>query len=176
MDARGGGNILYHVSDRPDIASFLPRADCAHEGAPCVWAIDAEHLPNYLLPRDCPRVTWSIAESTSTEDRRRFAPRPPATRVIAIEQGWVERAHGMPVTLYTLPAKGFQRIDANAGYYVSREAVPVLEAHTLDDPLRALASRPVELRVLDTLWPLHDAIAASTVSFSIIRMRHATPR
>jgi hypothetical protein len=35
--------------------------------------------------------------------------------------------------------------------------------------------RGVELRVLPTLWPLRDAVLESSLQFSMIRMRNATP-
>ena len=53
---------LYHVSDRPDIALLEPRAVRPHhplqDMPPVVWAIGERLLHNYLLPRDCPRVTF----------------------------------------------------------------------------------------------------------------------
>jgi hypothetical protein len=39
-----------------------------------------------------------------------------------------------------------------------------------------LLRRGVELRFVPSLWPLHDAVAASSLRFSIIRMRNALPR
>ena len=50
--------MLFHFSEDPDIARFLPhvpRTNSSH--APAVWAIDEEHSPLYWFPRDCPRVT-----------------------------------------------------------------------------------------------------------------------
>jgi hypothetical protein len=42
--------------------------------------------------------------------------------------------------------------------------------------LHALRSRRVELRLMPNLWSLHDAVASSTLQFSMIRMRNAAPR
>lgn len=47
-------DLVFHVSETPAIARFEPRA--REIGHPVVWAIDDLHLPNYWLPRDCPRV------------------------------------------------------------------------------------------------------------------------
>ena len=47
---------------------------------------------------------------------------------------------------------------------------------TVNDCLAALAGRGVEIRVLPSLWNLHDAVVQSSVSYSIIRMRNASPR
>jgi hypothetical protein len=38
-----------------------------------------------------------------------------------------------------------------------------------------LAWRNVELRITPSLWPLRDAVAGSTLEFSISRMRNAQP-
>jgi hypothetical protein len=47
--------MLFHISEEPGIELFEPRVS---EGrGPVVWAIDADRLRNYLLPRECPRVT-----------------------------------------------------------------------------------------------------------------------
>jgi hypothetical protein len=38
------------------------------------------------------------------------------------------------------------------------------------------ATAGIQLRVLDNLWPFWDAVVASTVDFSGIRLRNARPR
>jgi len=49
-------------------------------------------------------------------------------------------------------------------------------AEVLPDPVSELRRRGVELRVLPNLWPLRDVVIASSLQFSIIRMRNALPR
>lgn len=52
---------LYHISNIAGITCFDPRpapSSCVDIAEPVVWAIDEAHLHNYLLPRDCPRVTF----------------------------------------------------------------------------------------------------------------------
>ena len=71
---------VYHVSEEPDIPVFEPRQ--VSGGGSLVWAIDEEHLRNYLLPRECPRVTFSAGPDTATADRERFLGSSPA--VVAI--------------------------------------------------------------------------------------------
>ncbi len=80
------------------------------------------------------------------------------------------------VYLYDLPSDTFEVHDAGAGYYVSREAVSPQGVTPITDLLAELTRRDVELRVTPSLWPLRDAVAASTLQFSIIRMRNAAPR
>ena len=45
-----------------------------------------------------------------------------------------------------------------------------------DDPIGELLGREVELRFVPSLWPLRDAVVASSLEFSLIRMRNALPR
>ena len=47
---------------------------------------------------------------------------------------------------------------------------------TVDDPVSAVLQRGVELRILPNLWSLRDAVIESTLEFSVIRWRNASPR
>ena len=67
------GLSLFHASENAGIQVFHPRLfSTAPDAGPVVWAIDALKLPNYLLPRDCPRVTFGVSAATTDEDRHRF--------------------------------------------------------------------------------------------------------
>ena len=75
--------MLLHVSEQPDIARFEPRASEYATGL-VVWAIEERRLCNYLVPRECPRVTYYAGADTTAADVERFrkaAPRPEATPV-----------------------------------------------------------------------------------------------
>jgi hypothetical protein len=138
-----------------------------------VWAISDDRLGNYLLPRDCPRVTFYAGAETSRADIDRFLG--PAPAVVAVESAWMERVRSTTLYCYQLPAESFVLIDECAGYFTSRTSVTPLGVTRYIDPPRELAKRGVELRVLPTLWGLHDAVASSTLRFSMIRMRNAAP-
>jgi hypothetical protein len=75
-----------------------------------------------------------------------------------------------------MPSATFECLDACAGYFVSRAPVAPTTVDTYDDVVAELLIRGVELRVAPSLWPLHDAVLASTLQFSMIRMRNAQPR
>jgi hypothetical protein len=139
-----------------------------------VWAIDDEHLRNYLVPRECPRVTFGIEPRTTAADRERFLGSSPA--VVAIEAGWFERVRSCRLFCYHLPGDTFTSRDESAGYFVSRTAVKPTHVECIDDPVAAILLRGVELRVLPSLWCLRDAVVESTLEFSIIRWRNALPR
>lgn len=141
-----------------------------------VWAIAERLLHNYLLPRDCPRVTFYAGPRTSAADRGRFLGTSSAAHVVAVESRWLHRIRSTRLWLYELPAETFSETDAGAGYHVSASAVDCIAATEVADLLDALVTRDIELRVLPDLWPLRDAVAASSLAFSMIRMRNAAPR
>jgi hypothetical protein len=165
-------SVLFHVSEDRSIDSFEPRAPQG-EG-PVVWAIDAERLRNYLLPRDCPRVTYYAGPATTREDIATFLGSSRA--VVAIERGWLGRLRSCRLYCYHLPPTTFECIDECAGYFVSRVAVAPTHVEVIDDAVAQLRQRGAELRIVPNLWPLRDAVVASSLRFSMIRMRHALPR
>jgi len=168
---------LFHVSEDPAIASFEPRPppspDSGVEGL-AVWAVAESHLPNYLLPRDCPRICFRAGPKTTDADRERFLVG--AERVIAVEAAWLERIQRCVLMLYALPPETFVQAVPSAGYWISREDVTPLDVRSLNDPIGALAAANVEVRLLADFWPLCDAVAESSLEFSIIRKRNAQPR
>jgi hypothetical protein len=139
-----------------------------------VWAIDASRLRNYLVPRECPRVTYYAGGDTTDVDVERFLAS--STAVVTIEQEWFERLRSCQLYCYHLPADTFECVDECAGYYVSPVAVVPACVEVIDDVIAELARRGVELRIVPNLWRLRDAVVASTLQFSIIRMRNARPR
>jgi hypothetical protein len=168
--------MLYHVSERPDIACFEPRVIGETSPEPLVWAVEEGRLANYLLPRDCPRVTFRAGAETTAGDRERFLGHAGAGHVVAIEAGWAAAVRAGRLYVYTMPAESFVLHDETAGYWVSRRSVTPAGVRCVEDILAELLGRGVELRIMPTLWPLRDAVAASTLAFSIIRMRNARPR
>jgi hypothetical protein len=173
---------LFHVSDRPGITRFEPRPVYPHHPQadalpqPVVWAIGERLLHNYLLPRDCPRVTFYARPDSDPADVARLMGQTVARHVIAIESGWLAAVRAATLYLYELPPEGFYAIDHGAAHYVRETAVSPLSVRCVADLLAELTARDVELRVTPSLWPLRDAVLASTLQFSFIRMRHAQPR
>lgn len=165
---------LYHFSEDPTIPRFVPRPPLAHpEVEPLVWAIDEWHAPMYYVPRDCPRVCFWPVETSTPADVERFFSYVAARMVIAIEAGWLDRLRATSLYRYALPHEPFEVQDAAAGYYVSREPVTPLAVEPVGDLLAALVDAGVELRLSQTLQPLAQAVVASSLHFSLIRMRNA---
>jgi hypothetical protein len=170
--------LLYHVSEVEGIVRFEPRPARPRPGAPdgeMVWAIDDAHLFTYLLPRDCPRMTFWAKPDSAERDILRFLGSTTARRVLCIESGWLARAMNHRLYIYSMPADTFGLEDANAGHYISRQAVTPAGVQVIDQPLAHLAQRDVELRVMPSLWDLREAVLDSTLDFSITRMRNAAP-
>jgi hypothetical protein len=147
----------------------------------CVWAIGHHAVSNCLAPRDCPRdcprVIVRCDDHTSAADKRRFIGATAATAVMTIERQWLDAMHETMLALYAFaPGPHWQLFDASVAYYVSRDSVVPIARHRIENPAAALAAHGTELRVVDTLWPLIDAVVASTMRFSIIRKRNAQPR
>ena len=165
--------MLFHISERPGIKLFEPRPS-QYVQEPVVWAIDADHLRNYLLPRDCPRVTFYAGSETTPADLEKFLGSSPA--VVAVESGWLDRLRSCRLYCYHLPAETFACMDECAGYFVSRKSVVPASLEFFDDPMAELLKRGVELRFLPSLWSLRDAVVSSTLQFSLIRMQNASSR
>jgi hypothetical protein len=165
--------MLFHVSEESGIERFEPRPS-HNADEPVVWAVNAARLRNYLLPRDCPRVTYYAGHETATADIERFLESSPA--VIAVESAWFERIRSCRLYCYHLPQETFECIDEWAGYYVSQRPVVATQVQVIDDLLAALVGRGVELRFVPDLWPLRDTVVSSTLRYSLIRMKNALPR
>jgi hypothetical protein len=164
--------MLFHVSEESGIEQFEPRPS-QYADEPVVWAIDADRVRNYLLPRECPRVTYYAGRETTAADVERFLGSSPA--VIAVETAWLERLRSCRYCYY-LPPETFACLNECAGYFVSRRPVVPLQVQAVDDLFAALTGLGVELRFVPNLWSLRDASVSSTLRFSLIRIRNALPR
>lgn len=164
---------LFHVSENPCIEKFIPRYSARIDKS-IVWAISEPKLVNYLLPRDCPRICFSTGDRSLPSDCHRLLGS--SEQVIAIESNWYERAIETSLYLYEMPCETFTLFDSIAGYYVSQLEVVPTRLNVIKQPVKEIVSRNVELRILPTLWQLHDDVVNSTLNFSVIRMKHARPR
>lgn len=169
---------LFHVSEEPDIAVFHPRPPVRADLDPTVglvWAIDEARLPNFLTPRDCPRVTYHVGETTTEADRVQFFP-DSHTHAVILEEAWRTRMMSTTLYLYEFAPDSFTLQDPIAGYYVAKTTQLPIARHIVTDPLAELHRRNVEVRFADNLWPAADKVTASTLHWSLCRMRNAKVR
>lgn len=161
------------MSEEADIRRFQPRAS-PNAPVPVVWSVSEDRLHNYLLPRDCPRVAFWAGPNSTGDDISRFLGS--ARAIVAVEAAWRDRIGQARLHLYRMPAAGFSLVDVNAGYFTNPNIVIPTGWEIITDAPAAVAARGASLIYLPSLWSLHDSIAASSLCFSMIRMRNAQPR
>lgn len=170
---------LFHVSEEANITEFEPRIperDDLDKNAGLVWAIDEARLPNFLTPRNCPRVTYHAGKNTSESDKNRFFSSPAMTHAVAIESKWVEIMKSTTLYLYEFSSDDFVLLDDIAGYYVAEiKQIPIAK-YELSDLFSELMKRNVEIKIADNLWDIAEQVENSTLSFSFCRMAFAQPK
>lgn len=164
---------LFHVSEAAGIARFELRPNY-RVGGEMVWAVDEPHLVNFLTPRDCPRITFGRGAATTEEDAARFLG--DVRRVVAFEAAWLARVRACTLHIYEMPPESFEPELPEAGYWISKAPVSPIGVREERDLLAALAAAGAEVRVLQDFWPLCDAVANSSLEFSIIHKDRAMPR
>lgn len=165
---------LFHVSEDPNIDVFKPRYPSRKDLNPnigLVWAIDEKHLPNFLTPRNCPRVCYLINDRTKTEDIEKYINNYP--HVVIIEKAWYEKLSKTVLYLYEFDSSSFELQDANAGYYVSKTEVRPLKRHVVNDLIKELEDRNAELKIVDELFTFADEIRQTSFDWSLCRMGYA---
>lgn len=168
---------LFHVSEEPGITTFEPRLHPTWpELEPVVWAVGESHLRNYLLPRDCPRVTFYALESSSEEDVEQFLGGDRKAARVFVEEDWMARIAEATLHVYEFSPDGFQVANEGAGYFHAQSRVEPLEVHEVKELVSAIEGQGAEFETLANLWPLSDRIVASSLQFSMIRMRNAKVR
>ena len=165
---------LFHVSEEPGIEKFSPRMPHRTDVGPnpLVWALNERCLPNFLTPRDCPRVTYHASEKTTEEDILRFFSSN-LRHCVAIEHCWHDKILTTPLYIYEFDSSNFRLQDEVAGYYVSETTEFPINVIRYNNLYEELFSRGVEVRVLDRLWNLAYAVQQSTLNWSLCRMFNA---
>jgi hypothetical protein len=170
--------MLLHFSEDPSISVFTPRpAKQKDLPDPVVWAVGPRGASNFLLPRECPRITFGVWDRTTPEDAARFLSTSTARRVLVAEWSWLDRIRACTMYAYSMPPKTFEPLGLHDGadHFVSRATVVPTGRRVITDLLAALAAHDAELRFVPTLWPLRDQVGASSLHFSIYRMSNASP-
>ena len=171
---------LFHFSDDPCIDIFVPRPVRVSAerplgkewlNGPLVWAIDDQHQPMYLFPRECPRILLWATPKTKTEDYDYWWQGSSSKVLAYIEEAWLERVQNETIYRYEMPSSSFDDI-RDAGMWVSKVAVKPLRLDTLSDLPKAHQNHDIELRVLDDLLPL-KGVWRSSLHASGIRLRNA---
>ncbi len=169
---------LFHISETPGITTFVPRpSPSGIKGikGDVVFAITGALLHNYLLPRDCPRVSFFAKPGSLETDIEKYFGPTTAAFILAVESNWYPSILEATLYCYEFAPQDFSVLDEGAGYYISYNAVTPLAVQTITNPLAELLKRNVELRFMPTLRLLADEITKSSLQYSLIRMRNALP-
>lgn len=170
---------LFHVSEESDIRVFEPRLPARKDldqTIGLVWAIDEARLPNFLTPRDCPRVAYHVGNQTTDCDKKRFFSSSSISYAIVIEKQWFHIMKDTKLYLYEFDSTDFVLQDDIAGYYVATTTQYPKTKYVLTDLFSALLDRNVEIRITDNLWEIADDVKTSTLNWSLCRMGNARPR
>ena len=169
---------LFHVSEEADIKVFHPRLPARKDLDPhvgLVWAIDEKHLPNFLTPRNCPRVCFHDWPGASDADRKYFLPSG-ASCGIVLENAWQNAMENTVLYLYEFDPSAFVLQDENAGYYVSTHTEHPINCRVVCNPLDMLRQCGADVHFEASLWPAANAVRASSLQWSLCRMAYAQPR
>lgn len=164
---------LFHISEEPGIKIFHPRPSPQYYESikgDVVFAISDNLLHNYLLPRNCPRVTYYKAAHTSEEDIDKFFGESTKDYIINVEEAWKERIQKATLYKYEFEPDNFTLLDETAGYYVSYKSVAPLNVTEIKDVIAEIGKRNAELRFLSELKSIASEVVNSSFKFSIIRM------
>lgn len=170
---------LFHVSEESNIGIFEPRKPSRTDidnSKGLVWAINEQCLPNFLTPRDCPRVAYYYTDRSSDKDKSRLFSSPYVQHVVAIESKWFETMKNTTLYLYEFDPSDFILQDEIAGYYVSDKKQKPVNKIVIMDVFKELFDRNVELRVMPNLWDLAEDIKKTTLNWSLCRMSNAEKR
>lgn len=170
---------LFHVSEEPDIQVFeprLPKRRDLDQTVGLVWAIDEGRLPNFLTPRDCPRVTYHVGTQTTDFDKKRFFSSPGVSHAVIVESKWFHIMKNTTLYVYEFHTEDFVLQDNIAGYYVAKTTQYPKEKYVFADLFSQLMKRNIEIRIIDNLWDIADDVKTSTLNWSLCRMANALPR
>ena len=172
------GQVL-HFSEDPRITRFAPHvAATAQQPEAYVWAVDHARAPDYWFPRECPRAMVWTTETSSAADRERILGPGGGQRLHAVEYRWLEPMRKVRLFAYRLPAPLFRPFGTPVPHAMvaTVPVEPIGPPEPVGDLFELHEAAGIQLRVLPNLWPLWDAVVASTLGFSGIRLRHAAPR
>ena len=167
---------IFHVSEESGITLFQPRVPDRRpdldQNQGLVWAISEKCLPNFLTPRECPRVCYYANDQSSELDRHIFFSSPEFLYTVAVEYSWLNRIAATKLYVYEFDITDFTLQDETAGYYVSTKAQKPLGCTLIEDIFQIHYKYQTELRVLPELMSLASRIKNSSLSWSLCKMKN----
>jgi len=168
---------LFHVSEESNIEVFVPRIpyrEDVDQSKGLVWALTEHQLKKFLTPRDCPRITYCANEATTQEDIDKFFTTS-SRYCVAIEDIWYKTMANTAIYAYEFDCTNFY-FDDKAGFYVSDKTEKPVSLTVYNDLFSTLFELDIEVRILNNLWGLAEAIKETSLHLSMCRMGNAKPR
>jgi hypothetical protein len=162
------------VSEESNIDKFVPRIPYRKDmdqSKGLVWSLTEPALPNWLTPRDCPRVGYRVNEETTQDDISKFFSSS-SNHCVAIEHGWHVKMIETTLYIYEFDTTSFY-YDNQAGFYVSDQTEIPVSVTKYENLYDELFKRNVEVRILNNLWKLGEAVQNSSLTWSLCRMANA---
>ena len=168
---------LVHVSEESNIELFIPRIPYRNDmdkSKGLVWALTEHQLKKFLTPRDCPRITYCSTEKSTQDDIDKFFSSS-SRYCLAIENGWYKKMASTTLYAYEFDIANFY-FDERAGFYVSDQTENPVSVTKYEDLFDELFKRDIEVRILNNLWGLVEAVEKSSLHLSLCRMGNAKPK
>ena len=168
---------LVHVSKEPNIEIFVPRIpnrDDMDKSKGLVWALTEHQLKKFLTPRDCPRISYCAVETTTDDDIINYF-HSSSRYCLVIENGWFKRMANTILYVYEFDTRNFY-FDDCASFYVSDKTEIPVSVIKYNDLFNELFIRNIEIRIVDNLWGLAEAIKKTSLHLSMCRMVNAKPK
>jgi hypothetical protein len=122
-----------------------------------------------MTPRDCPRVGYRTNENTTQADIDAFFTST-SRHAVVLEHGWHTRMLRHTLYVYEFDPTNFYE---GGGFYVSeRPEIPV-SMTVYDDLYEELFNRNIEVRLVENLWKISEAVQQSTLTWSLCKMANA---
>jgi len=163
---------LFHISDDFHIEEFTPRPvrkEVWGDIEDAVWSVDHLKLQNYLLPRDCPRVCWTLNCSTSKEDEKLLLSHG-GECVIFVQSNYRDLIETTKLMMYEFDVENFYLIDEVAGYYISHKKEEPLAKVMITNLYLWLDEMNVSLVYVDNLLEVAESSVDRSFDWSNIRM------
>lgn len=168
---------LFHISEESNITIFRPRVplrDDLDKSVGLVWAIDEERLPNFLFPRECPRICYHVGMNTNIEDTEKYFTSNLSKHTVVFEHEWYERIKNITLYLYEFSVNDFVLQDAVAGYYIATTTQIPINKYVVSNVFEEFKKRNIEIRIVDNLMYFAEKIKNTTLNWSLCRMRNAS--
>jgi hypothetical protein len=139
-----------------------------------VWSLTEQQLPNWGTPRDCPRVCYRAVEESTQDDIIKFFSAD-FRHCVAIEHDWHQKMLDTTLYIYEFEIGNFY-FDERAGFYVSDKTEIPISVTKHENLYEELFKKNVEVRIIDNLWSLGEAVQKSSLRWSLCRMHNAKPK